>query len=163
MIGLDDIIVCTEFLNVKDTFTYNPHFEQGSHEIVMTFCLPEKSLVESKVSEYHLIFDLNGVLVTTREGPTKSWPMILRPRLREFLSSCATKFTMYIWSFVMWKFFSKYLEIIRERTCVHVEFSKIVDQKLCFKMSISSLKSPKSLFCIKTVKHIFGCLSSYEL
>jgi hypothetical protein len=56
MIGLDVVTVCTKFLNVKDTFTYDPHFEQGLHEIVTTFRFLEKSLVESKVSEYHLIF-----------------------------------------------------------------------------------------------------------
>ncbi len=33
MIGLDDATICMEVLNVKDTFTYNPHFEQRSHEI----------------------------------------------------------------------------------------------------------------------------------
>jgi len=31
----------------------------------------KKSLVELKVSEYHLIFNLNGILLATREGPTK--------------------------------------------------------------------------------------------
>jgi hypothetical protein len=53
MIGLDDATICIEFMNVKDTFTYNPHFEQRSHEITKTFWLPKKSLAELKVSEYH--------------------------------------------------------------------------------------------------------------
>jgi hypothetical protein len=63
MIELDDEIFCMEIYNVKDTFTYNPHSEQGLHEIAMTSRLLEKSLGESKVHEYHLIFYLNGVLM----------------------------------------------------------------------------------------------------
>jgi hypothetical protein len=31
-----------------------------------------------EVSEYHLNFDLNGVLLVTRKGPTKSHPMVLK-------------------------------------------------------------------------------------
>jgi hypothetical protein len=59
MIGLDDVVVCIEFFNVKDTFTYDPHSKQGSHEIATKSRLLKKSLGELKVSEYHLIFDLN--------------------------------------------------------------------------------------------------------
>jgi len=77
MIGLDDATICTKFLNVKDTFTYNPHSKQGLHETVMTCQLLEKSQGESKVNEYHLIFDLNGILVATREGPTRFQLVIL--------------------------------------------------------------------------------------
>jgi hypothetical protein len=77
MIRLDDVVVCMKFLNAKDTFTYDPHFEQGSHDIAMTFQLSKKSLVKSKVSEYHLIFDLNGVLILIGEGPTTYRLMIL--------------------------------------------------------------------------------------
>jgi hypothetical protein len=38
----------------------------------MTSWLLEKALDELKVSEYHLIFDLNGILVVTGEDPTKN-------------------------------------------------------------------------------------------
>jgi hypothetical protein len=124
MIGLDDATICMKFLNVKDTFTYNPHFEQRSHEITKTFWLPKKSLVELKVSEYHLILNLNGVLVVTREGPTRFQLVILQARLKEFFFSCATKFIVYIWSFAMRRKFSKHLEIIKKRTSVHLKVSK---------------------------------------
>jgi hypothetical protein len=50
MIRLDDVAICTEFFNVKETFTYDPHFEQGSHEIATTSWLLKKSLCESKVN-----------------------------------------------------------------------------------------------------------------
>jgi hypothetical protein len=77
MIGLNDATIYTKKINVKDTFTYGPHIEQGLHEIAKTSRLPKKSLRESKVSEYHLIFYLNAILVAIGEGPTRSWPMIL--------------------------------------------------------------------------------------
>ncbi len=57
-------------------------------------------------------------------GPTKFQLVILRARLKEFLSSCATKFIVYIWSFAMRRIFSKNLEIIKKRTSVHLEVSK---------------------------------------
>jgi hypothetical protein len=72
MIGLDDLVVCTKNFNVMDTFTYDPHSEQGSHEIATTSQVLKKFTGELKVCEYHLIFDLNGVLVTTWEGLTIS-------------------------------------------------------------------------------------------
>jgi hypothetical protein len=34
------------------------------------------------MSDYHLIFDLNGVLIVTGEGQTKSCPMVLRLGLK---------------------------------------------------------------------------------
>jgi hypothetical protein len=61
-----------EFFNLEDTFTYCPHIEYGLHEITTTFRLPEKLIGESKVSEYHLFFDLNEVLAVIGEGPTRS-------------------------------------------------------------------------------------------
>jgi hypothetical protein len=81
----------------------------------MTSRLLKKSLGELKVNEYHLIFDSNGILVAIGECPTRNWSMILQLGLKEFLSSCATKFTMYIWSSVMRRNFSRHLEVIRER------------------------------------------------
>jgi hypothetical protein len=156
MIGLDDVAICTEFLNAKDTFTYGPHFEQGLHEIATTFRLIEKSLVESKVSGYHLIFDLNGVLVVIGEGPTRFRLMILRPRLKEFFYSCATKFTVYIWSFAIRRNFSKHLEIIKEGIGVHLESSKIVDHELCFKNEHFLFEKPKKTILHKNLNAFFG-------
>jgi hypothetical protein len=40
---------------------------------------------------------------------------------------------MYIWSFAMRRNFSRHLEVIKERIGVHLKYSRIVDQALCFK------------------------------
>jgi hypothetical protein len=45
-----------------------------------------------EVSDYHLIFDLNGVLVVIGENQIKSHSIVLRPNLKEFLSTCVNKF-----------------------------------------------------------------------
>jgi hypothetical protein len=62
----------------------------------MTLGLLEKNVVAIEVNGYHLIFDLNGVLVAIGEGSTRSCPMVLRPMLKEFLCTCVKKFTIYI-------------------------------------------------------------------
>jgi hypothetical protein len=54
-----------------------------------------------EVNDYHLIFDLNGVLVATSEGQTKSHHVVLRLGLKEFLFACVKKFTMYIRSSII--------------------------------------------------------------
>jgi len=40
------------------------------------------------VNDYHLIFNLNGVLVSTGDGQTKSRLVLLKHGLKEFLSAC---------------------------------------------------------------------------
>jgi hypothetical protein len=102
------------------------------------------------VNEFHLIFDLNGILVTIGEGPTRFQLVILWPRLKKFLSSCATKFIMYIWFSTMKRKFSNNLEIIKERIVVHLESSRIVDQVLCLKNEHFLPKRSKNIFAIKT-------------
>jgi hypothetical protein len=89
-------------------------------------------MVVVKVSEYHPIFDLNVVLVATREGPTRSCPMVLRLELKEFLCTYIKKFNVYIWSYTMRRNFVKHLEIIREKTIFFLSSSRIIDQPLCF-------------------------------
>jgi hypothetical protein len=79
-----------------------------------------------EVSNYHLIFDLNGVLVTTSEDQTRIHPVVLRPSLKEFLSACVN-FTMYIWSLRMKKNFLKHLEIITKKIGIHLPSCRIVD------------------------------------
>jgi hypothetical protein len=49
------------------------------------------------VNDYHLILDLNGVLVVMGEGQTKICLIVLRPNLKEFLSTCVKFFMVYIW------------------------------------------------------------------
>lgn len=118
----------------------------------MTSRFLEQYFIESKVNEYHLIFYLNGTSCNRRRS-TRSQPVLLKPRLKEFFSTCATKFTLYIWFSTMRKNFSEHLEIIKERFGVHLNSSRIVDQMLCFKNDHSSPRSPRSLFCIKTQMH----------
>ncbi len=48
------------------------------------------------MSDYHLIFNLNGVLVATIEGQTKSHLVVLKHGLKEFVFACVKKFTMCI-------------------------------------------------------------------
>jgi hypothetical protein len=43
---------------------------------------------------YHLIFNLNGVLVAISEGQTRSRHVVLRLGLKEFPFACVKKFTM---------------------------------------------------------------------
>jgi hypothetical protein len=62
--------------------------------------------------------------------------------LREFLSSYAAKFNVYIWSFTMRRNFSKHLEIIRERSGGHLDPSRIVHQALLLKNEHFLLKKP---------------------
>jgi hypothetical protein len=50
-----------------------------------------------EVSDYHLIFGLNGVLVATSEGQIRFHLVVLTTSLNESLSFCVKKFTMYIY------------------------------------------------------------------
>jgi hypothetical protein len=43
------------------------------------------------MSDYHLIFDLNGVLVAIGEGQIKTFLVVLSPSLKEFMSICVKK------------------------------------------------------------------------
>jgi len=56
----------------------------------------------SKMSPFHVIFNLNGILITTDfdkggYGKATSRTAILRPRLKEFLEICLSQFVTYIW------------------------------------------------------------------
>ncbi len=79
------------------------------------------------MSDYHLIVDLNGVLVATGEGQTKSNPMVLRLGLKEFLSTCVKHFIMYTWSLTMKRNFSRHLEIIIKKIGIRLPFYRIVE------------------------------------
>jgi hypothetical protein len=105
--------------------------------MITTFCFPIHTSQEKRhlleMNDYHLIFDLNGVFVATGEGQIKTRPIVLRPGLKEFLSICVKKFTAYIWSSTIKKFFSKHLEITIEKTSNRLLFFRIMDQSLCFR------------------------------
>jgi hypothetical protein len=83
-------------LKVKKSLAHDPQTEQGSQDIAMTLGLLEKNVVVAKVNGYHLIFDLNGVLMVTREGSTRFHPMVLRLVLKKFVCTCVKKSTIYI-------------------------------------------------------------------
>jgi hypothetical protein len=97
------------------------------------FKFAQKYVVTVEVSEYHLFFDLNGVLMATREGPIRSQQVVLRLGLKKFLCICVKKFIVYIWSFAMRKNFARHLELIKEKNIVFLPSSGIVDQILCFR------------------------------
>jgi hypothetical protein len=86
-----------------------------------------------EVRDYHLIFDLNGVLVVIGESQTKSHSVVLRPNLKEFLSTCVKKFMVYIWSSTMKRNFLRHLEIIAEKTSIFLLSSRILDQTFYFR------------------------------
>jgi hypothetical protein len=88
---------------------------------------PQENQPLVEVNDYHLIFDLNGVLVATNEGQTKTHPMVLRFSLKEFFSTCVNFFIMYIWSSAMRRNFLSYLEIIVEKIGVLFLSSRIMD------------------------------------
>jgi hypothetical protein len=75
-----------------------------------------------EVSIFHVIFNLNGVLMATRfamvqniEQQKPSIPfhiLILKPGLKEFLEWCIVQFVVYIWSTTQQHNINKYLDQI---------------------------------------------------
>jgi antibiotic biosynthesis monooxygenase (ABM) superfamily enzyme len=61
---------------VKNSLAHDPQTEQRSQYIAMTSSLLERNVVVVEVNGYHLIFDINGILVVTGEGSTRSRPMV---------------------------------------------------------------------------------------
>jgi hypothetical protein len=80
-----------------------------------------------EVGDYHFIFDLNGVLVATIKGQTRSRLVVLRLVLKEFLFACVKKFIVYIWSLVIKRNFSKQLDTTIEKIGVLLPTSKILN------------------------------------
>jgi hypothetical protein len=86
----------------------------------MTFGSCELIRLVVEVNDYHLIFNLNGVLVAASEGQTRSPLIVLRPDLKEFLFTCKKIFTMYMWSSAMTRNFSRHLDIIVKKIGVRL-------------------------------------------
>jgi hypothetical protein len=67
--------------------------EIGLNEILSTLCfystVPHSHTME--VSPFHVIFDLNKVLIVTHSNRS-SHTIIFRPRLKEFLEKCLAQF-----------------------------------------------------------------------
>jgi len=63
--------------------------------MITTFHFPiqtsQKKCLSLEMSDCHLIFDLNGVLVATCEGQIRTLQVVLRLGLKEFMSICVRK------------------------------------------------------------------------
>jgi hypothetical protein len=93
----------------------------------MSFGFFEQTPLAVEVSDYHLIFYLNGVLVATGISQTKSCSIVLKLSLKKFLSAYVKKFTVYKWSLVMKRNFLKHMHIITDKTCVLLPTFRILD------------------------------------
>jgi len=93
----------------------------------MSFGSFQQTQPTMEMIDYHLIFNLNGVLVATNESQIRSCPIVLKLGLKELFSTCVKKFTMYIWSLAMKRNFSRHLDIIAEKTKILLLTSRILD------------------------------------
>ncbi len=107
------------------------------------------------MSDYHLIFDLNGVLVAMNEGQTKTHLMVLRLGIKEFCFACVKTFMVYIWSLVMKRNFLKHLEIIVEKTDIHLLSTRIVDQSIYFNIDHFLFNKPNKPIFHKNLLDFF--------
>ncbi len=90
-------------------------------------CLPTM-----EVNPFHVIFDLNGLLITTcfkkgGYGKASSCTIILHPRLKEFLEKCLALFHVYIWSTTQHHNIYNYLDKIWHKTQISVHVSKVLN------------------------------------
>jgi hypothetical protein len=102
-VGLDEISLTLGFnfqmFQVEDVESPNSCtvIEVGFDEIPSTLGVDFEVhfLFAKKMSPFHVIFDLNGILIATRfdRGSTI---VILYPRLKEFLEKCLVQFQVYI-------------------------------------------------------------------
>ncbi len=100
--------------------------------------IPSTSIVDSEVphllvmevSPFHVIFDLNKVLIVTRFDKG-SRTVILRLGLKEFLDKCLTPFQVYIWSTIQHHNIYDYLDHIWCKTKISIHASKVFDQEFC--------------------------------
>jgi len=80
-----------------------------------------------EVNDYHLIFDLHGVLVDMGEGQIKIRLVVFRLGIKEFLSTYVEKIMVYMWSLAMKRNFLRHLEIIIEKTSICLPSCRIMD------------------------------------
>jgi hypothetical protein len=91
-----------------------------------THTLKEK-LPSLELNDYHLIFNLNGVLVAMSESQIRTHPVVLTPSLKEFLSICVKKIMMYIRSSIMKRNISRHFQIIIKKISVCFSSFRIMD------------------------------------
>ncbi len=107
-----------------------------------------------EVNDYHLIFNLNGVLIVTREGKLKL-SMVLKLGLKDFLLACVIFKIMYIWSSAMRRNFLRHLEIIAKKTNVCFPSFRIVNKSLYLRNDHFLLEKPDKLVFHKNLFDFF--------
>jgi len=83
-----------------------------------------------EVSLFHVIFDLNKVLITTCFD-RGSHTIIIRLGLKEFVNKCFVQFQVYIWSTTQCHNICNYLNQISHKTKICIHASKVLDQEFC--------------------------------
>jgi hypothetical protein len=112
-----------------------------------------------EVSQLHVIFDFNGVLVVKwvatfhMQMPT-SFSLTLRLGLKDFLTICFVLFKVYIW-YASWHYnIDKYLD---ERTnTYYLDPSRVLKQKSCQKNDHFLVVDPKKPILRKNLKVFFS-------
>ncbi len=84
----------------------------------------EPCLPITKVNPFHVIFDLNRVLIATQGSHT----VIFHPGLKEFLEKCLSQFQVYIWSTTQCHNIYNYLNHIWHKTKIFIHVSKVLDK-----------------------------------
>jgi hypothetical protein len=135
--------------------------------MIMTFGFPAHSSHEKclslEVSDYHLIFDLNGVLLVKGEDQTRTHLVVVGLGLKEFLTACVKKITVYIWSSATKRNFLRHLEIIAEKIGVRLSCFRIVDQLFYFRNEYFLPKKPDKPIFHKNLLNFFYSISWYDV
>jgi hypothetical protein len=95
-----------------------------------------------EVNPFHVIFDLNGVLITTcfdkgKYGKVASCTIIFQPRLKEFLEKCLAEFHVYIWSIAQHHNIYNYLDKIWCKIQISILFIEFLIRSFTCKICIS--------------------------
>jgi hypothetical protein len=114
-----------------------------------------------EVSVFHIIFNLNGILIATHFNTARYWRappciVIFEPRLKEFLERCVTQFHVYIWSTTQRHNIYKYLDQIWHQTQIFIDPSKVLDQEFCMQNSHFLLDKPNKPIFHKNLDIIFS-------
>jgi len=93
-----------------------------------------------EVNPFHVIFDLNGVLVAThfnksRYGEPASQTVVFKLRLKEFSERCVAQFHVYIWFATQRHNIYNYLDQIWHETQILIEPSRVFNQTFCMQNS----------------------------
>ncbi len=103
-------------------------FEINLDEIPSTssFDIILPHLPTTKVNPFHVIFDMNEVLITTHFDKG-SHTIIFRLGLKELLEKCLAQFKVYIWFVAQHHNIYNYLDQIWHKTQISIHASKMLD------------------------------------